>query len=432
MQKKMTYKEAVEWLYNATPQFQRIGAAAYKPGLETAVKLAAEFGNPHRRLKVIHVAGTNGKGSTCHTLAAVLRSAGYKTGLYTSPHLVDFRERIRVDGDMISKEAVSDFTERWIAKGRDDIAPSFFELTTIMAFDYFARNNVDVAVIETGLGGRLDTTNIVTPELCVITNISLDHVAQLGNHVASIAREKAGIIKQGVPVVIGNSDGEGVRDVFVGRCMEMGAQMIEASRGSYWTSVGEADGMRLYKNTPWGDIRGELTGDCQEENAATVMAAILQLQAMGWNITAESVAEGMSKVVELTGLQGRWMKTECCPDVICDTGHNTGGWQWLAPRLASFGSKLKMVIGFVNDKDVSHIMEMMPRDAEYFFTRASIPRALEAEKVMETAVVYGLKGKVIGDVPSAVKAAKESAAPGDVIFVGGSTFVVADYLASLR
>ncbi len=428
----MKYEEAVEWLYSATPQFQRIGAAAYKPGLDTAIKLAEMFGNPQQRFKVIHVAGTNGKGSTCHTLAAVLQSAGYKVGLYTSPHLVDFRERMRINGEMISKSAVTYFVERWLAMECNDIKPSFFEFTKVMACDYFERCGFDVAVIETGLVGRLDTSNIVNPVLCVITNISLDHIAQLGNSVAEIAKEKAGIIKENVAVVIGNAAGEGVKEVFENRCKEVGAEMIAAWGKRYWNSTEMTDNGRIYRSTPWGDLTGELTGDCQEENVATVLAAIERLQQQGWKITADNVACGLSRVVEMTGLQGRWMVTEQSPMVVCDTGHNVGGWRWLAPRLEAMGEGLKMVIGFVNDKDVSHIMEMMPRRAEYFFTQASIERALSAEDVRKEAESYGLHGRVVADVAEAVNEAKKSAAYTDTIFVGGSTFVVADYLSSLK
>ena len=421
----MTYDEAVKFLYDATPQFQQIGAAAYKPGLDSTHTLDRAFGHPHRKFRAIHVAGTNGKGSTAHTIAAILQSQGYKTGLYTSPHLVDFRERIRVNGQKIEKQAVVDFIKRYQAM-KDLPYVSFFELTTIMAFDYFASQNVDFAVIEVGLGGRLDSTNIISPLLSVITNISKDHVAQLGDSIAGIAAEKAGIIKPGIPVVIGESN-DITRPVFLSVAAKNESPIFFAPP-LYGYHV-DNNGNMIYPETSVGEITSVLSGDCQPKNAATILTAVNCLRTLGIKISNEAIKSGFLKVCELTGLMGRWMKLSSNPNVICDTGHNVGGWEYLSKRLASFGDKLKMVIGFVNDKDIRSIMQMMPTDAEYYFTRASIPRALDEKEVKRVAAEYGLKGECYGSVKEAFTAAKAAASSDDTIFVGGSTFVVADLLS---
>ncbi len=424
----MTYQQTLDFLYTQIPVFQCEGASAYKPGLERSLALAGAFGDPHKRFPSVHIAGTNGKGSTAHTIAAVLQRAGYKTGLYTSPHLVDFRERIRVDGKMIAERDVVDFVERF--RGMNlGIEPSFFELTMTMAFEHFAREGVDIAVVEVGLGGRLDSTNILLPRLSVITNISLDHTALLGDTPVAIAREKAGIIKGGVPVVIGEAEGD-VKRLFIERAEECGAPILFAEEVKPIKEVVAADGGGwLYRGTPFGELRGELGGDCQPRNAATILTALTLLSSQGWEIDDDAVAEGFARVTELTGLAGRWMKVSDNPSVICDTGHNTGGWEYLSRRLRSLSPRLKMVIGFVNDKDVSHILEMMPRDAEYFFTQASIPRALPADAVKAEGALHGLRGEAYGDVATAVEAAKKSASADDTIFVGGSTFVVGEFLS---
>lgn len=431
----MTYDETIEFLYSQTPQFQQIGAAAYKPGLGTVIALSEKFGNPHRRLRCIHVGGTNGKGSTAHSLASVLQAAGFKVGLFTSPHLLDFRERIRINGNMIPREEVTGFVER--CRECDALAakPSFFELTTVMAFDWFAREKVDVAVIEVGLGGRLDSTNIITPELSVITNISLDHVAQLGDTLPQIASEKAGIIKPGVPAVIGEADGK-VREVFERKAAEVGAPIRFACDDGIFEPGGEprlADtprGERLTADTrTFGPVEFELTGDCQQRNLATIICALEQLTDR-FTVTPVSVCTGLATVNESTGLVGRWMTLSQTPLTICDTGHNIGGWEWLGPRLSSHKGKLIMVIGFVNDKDTSHILPLMPRDAEYIFTRASVPRALPAEELALRAESAGLRGRTAPDVETALVMAREAAGdePDAMIFVGGSTFIVADAL----
>lgn len=425
----LSYEETVAYLYSCTPQFQLIGAAAYKPGLDTARCLDAAFGFPHKHYPTIHIAGTNGKGSTAHTIAAVLQSAGYRVGLYTSPHLVDFRERIRVNGEMISRDGVVGFMDRYRSMNVN-CSPSFFELTTIMAFDWFASQKVDVAVIETGLGGRLDTTNIIRPVLSVITNISFDHVAQLGNTLTSIAREKAGIIKPGVPVVIGEAEGD-VAQVFIDKAGEEKTDIVFAQNSSCIGTYTVGDDFNRYTGTPWGELEGELTGECQARNAAAILSA-LSLLKNRFSFSALDVKNAFSNVTSLTGLAGRWMKTEDSPVTICDTGHNTGGWQYTGKRLAAMPRPLSMVIGFVSDKDVDHIMPFMPRDAVYFFTQASIPRAMDAGTVAAKAHAFGLDGKVVPDVASAVAQAREADGDAGTVFVGGSTFVVADYLKSLQ
>lgn len=423
-----TYQEAIEFLYNQTPQFQQIGAAAYKPGLDTTRRLDDLFGNAHRNYKTIHVGGTNGKGSTAHTLAAVLQSAGLKVGLYTSPHLVDFRERIRVNGRKIPERDVIGFLNRFLESGFDG-QPSFFELTTIMAFDCFSREKTDVAVIEVGLGGRLDSTNIITPDLSIITNISRDHVAQLGYELTSIATEKAGIIKPGVPALVGEAEGE-VRQVFADRANEVGTTLEFAV--PLENSGLDQEHRIVYPSTPFGELRGELTGDCQPKNAATIVTALRILRDNGWNIPDAAVRKGFASVVELTSLYGRWMKVCDSPLTITDTGHNEGGWRYLSRRLSACGDKLHVVIGFVNDKDVAAIMGMLPTSAHYYFTRASVPRALDEQTLRRKGLMFGLEGESYPSVETALEAARANASDGDTIFVGGSTFIVADLMRSLE
>ena len=405
----MNYEETLEYLYKQLPVFQQIGSVAYKPGLQNTEALDKYFGYPHRKFHTIHVAGTNGKGSVSHLLAAILQLNGYKTGLYTSPHLIDFRERIRINGQMISKEDVIQFAEKHLASTLH-IQPSFFELTMMMAFNHFAENQVDVAVIEVGLGGRLDSTNIITPDLCVITNISYDHVQMLGDTLPKIAREKAGIIKSGIPVVIGEAQGE-VKQVFIDRAKEIKAPIIFAE----------------------GQIHfGELSGLCQEKNAATVLTAVGQLRNLGYNISHQSVYDAFAHVTSLTGLMGRWQQLESSPRLICDTGHNTGGIQYIVRQLQNESyQNLRIIIGMVNDKDISGVLAMLPQNAVYYFTRASIPRALPEERLYELAIKAGLTGKCYPSVQQAVEAAKKESRPDDLIFVGGSTFIVADLLKTM-
>lgn len=423
----VNYDEAINFLYTQLPMFQRMGANAYKPGLDTSIALDKAFGNPHSRFPSIHIAGTNGKGSTAHTLAAILQSAGYKVGLYTSPHLVDFRERIRINGEMISHSAVVDFVNRYRAL-QLDCQPSFFELTMTMAFEYFAKEKIDIAVIETGLGGRLDSTNIISPILSIITNISFDHTAFLGDTLTAIASEKAGIIKRNTPVVVGEASGD-VKQLFLDKSIEMNSPIKFADENKAFSSAELMPDGYLYHNTPFGNITGELTGECQQKNTATILSAIEQLRLIGWEITPDAVKQGFANVCNLTGLAGRWMELQQSPRVVCDTGHNVGGWEYLSRQLSQVEGKLHMVIGFVNDKDISHILDLMPHNATYYFTRAEIPRALSADEVKAIALAKGLKGEAYATVAEAYQKAIVSASATDTIFIGGSTFVVADLLS---
>lgn len=427
----MTYEETLHYLYTSIPVFQHSGASAYKPGLDTSKALDDHLGNPHKAYKTIHVAGTNGKGSVSHLLAAILRQAGYKVGLYTSPHLVDFRERIRVNGQMISKEYVTDFVERH-RLFFEPLHPSFFELTSTLAFDYFRAEKVDIAVIETGLGGRLDSTNIITPILSVITNISLDHTQYLGDTVEKIAAEKAGIIKSGVPALIGEVDTQHVAKVFTDKARQVGttvylAQEAQLMEESYLMDTGEW----YFNSTEYGQLFGQLGGVVQGKNAQTVLGALNLLDSAGIDIPQEAVREGFEHVVELTGLMGRWQVLQEKPRVVCDTGHNVGGWEYLKLHLAQeqlIHPHLYMVVGMVNDKDINGVLEQMPKEAYYFFTQASIARALPAEEFATRAASHGLSGMVCHSVAEAVEKALVRATEEDMIFIGGSTFIVADAL----
>ena len=348
----MTYEQSLDFLYNSLPMFQRIGGAAYKPGLGTSMALDNLFGNPHKTFKSIHITGTNGKGSTSHLIASILQLSGYKVGLYTSPHLVDFRERIRVNGKMISKEAVTDFVNRYLDMNFDG-SPSFFELTMMMAFDYFRSCNVDYAIIEVGLGGRLDSTNIITPILSVITNISFDHTQFLGNTLPQIASEKAGIIKPGIPVVIGEDCPE-IHDVFVKKAKTEGAPITFAEEQPAITCVKRENDFLQIDTHDYGTIIGELSGECQTKNANTVLTAINWLKQFGVKITNEAVINGFRNVCEISGLMGRWMIVGHNPRVVCDTGHNVGGIKYIVNQLKKENyNTLHIIIGFVNDKDIS-------------------------------------------------------------------------------
>ena len=423
------YSEVLNELYNDFAAFHKIGASAYTPGLDTTLELSRRLGNPHQRYECIHIGGTNGKGSTAHTLAAVLQAAGYRTGLYTSPHLTNFRERIRVNGKMIEKDFVVDFMHRF-KKIHEDYHPSFFEAVTLMAFDYFAACKVDVAIIEVGLGGRLDSTNVIDPLLSVITNISKDHTALLGATEELIAAEKAGIIKPGKPVVIGKAD-SGVLDVFSNAATACNSDMIVASQSNIYNSATRQSDSILYTGTPWGDISGQLTGECQKENTATILCALREFEKIKGSLPAEAVHRGFAEVCTMTGLMGRWtIVAESPVKIICDTGHNIGGWELLGPALADIAAKgtLRMIIGFVNDKNIDAIFECMPRNAVYYFTAPSNDRARPAESTAEIAQKYGLRGVVCPTVAKAYDRAHHDSADGDTIFIGGSTFVVADFL----
>lgn len=414
----MEYKEALDYLFAQLPMFSRVGAAAYKPGLERVETLADFFGHPERKWKSVHIAGTNGKGSVSSLIAATLQSAGYKVGLYTSPHLVDFRERIRINGVMIPEKRVIDFVEKWQNCEYSGDKPSFFELTMMMAFDYFAQEDVDIAVIEVGMGGRLDSTNIITPLLSVITNISFDHTQFLGDTLAKIAGEKAGIIKSGIPVVIGEATEE-TEPVFRAKASELSAPLREAYR--------EID---TDKNE---SLKCSLKGDYQKKNINTARIAIDELIKSGINISPEAISNGFANVEQLTGLRGRWTILQQNPILVCDTGHNEAGLRCNLSQLESLkrskpGCRLRMVIGFVADKDVDHILPMFPKDAKYYICNADIPRAMKAEVLYEKVRQLGMNAQCLPNVKDAATQALADSSENDIIYIGGSTFVVADFL----
>ena len=426
----MDYQETLTYLYNSAPLFQQVGSAAYKEGLENTYTLDEYFGHPHRRFRTIHIAGTNGKGSCSHTLAAILQSAGYKVGLYTSPHLVDFRERIRINGTPVSQQFVIEFVEKH-RHFFEPLHPSFFELTTAMAFLYFAEQAVDIAVIEVGLGGRLDCTNIIQPDLSLITNISFDHVQFLGNTLAQIAGEKAGIIKPHTPVVIGETTPE-TKPVFLDKALSVDAPIIFAEEEHLlYNASHEANGNYLYQTADYADLKGELGGLCQEKNTNTLLSALRQLKQTSYRFSETDVRNGFAHVCELTGLQGRWQRLANHPTVICDTGHNVGGIRYIAEQLSrQHYDRLRIVIGMVNDKDIRGVLALLPTDASYYFTQASVKRALPAEEVQKQASAFGLKGNAYPNVKIALKEALAQSSPQDLIFIGGSSFIVADLLAT--
>lgn len=417
----MNYQETIEYLFNSTPVFEKIGAKAYKPGLQTTFALDEHFGHPHQKYKTIHIAGTNGKGSSSHTLAAILQSQGYKVGLYTSPHLVDFRERIRMNGECVPEQYVIDFVEENRAFF-EPLHPSFFELTTAMALKYFAEQKVDYAVIEVGLGGRLDCTNIITPILSIITNISFDHTQFLGNTLAEIAGEKAGIIKPGVPVVIGEYLPE-TRTVFDKKAKSENAPILFAQ---------DFDVTRLENSEP-SDVDMELKGSYQKRNKKTILTA-LHILRQKLAISDEAIREGFAHVCELTGLRGRWEKLNDVPLTICDTGHNLAGWNYLAPQINSVKAETKhIVFGMVADKDVAHVLQLLKEKLEnrvkYYWTQPSTKRAIPVEKLSELALKLGLHGSLYHSVKEAYNAALKNAGKDDFVFVGGSSYVVADLLS---
>lgn len=429
----MTYQETLDYLFNVAPLFQNIGQGAYKEGLSNTHALDEHFGHPHKAYRTIHVAGTNGKGSCSHTIAAILQSAGYKVGLYTSPHLVDFRERIRVNGEMISEERVIDFVE----KERtffEPLYPSFFELTTALALLYFKEQKVDVAVIEVGLGGRLDCTNIISPDLSVITNISFDHTQFLGSTLPAIATEKAGIIKPNTPVVIGETNGhEDVRDVFSRKAAETGSPIIFAEEDNEIISSPVSQSVkRIYETKTYGTIEGQLGGECQVFNTNTILNAVSVLKDLGYNLTRENVLDGFSKVCDLTGLMGRWQVMETAPLTICDTGHNVGGIELITKQLKTINKKLRIVIGMVGDKDVKGSLSLFPKDATYYFTQASVKRAMDVNIIHSIGEELGLKGNKYDNVAEAYRNARKDADNSDFIYIGGSSFVVADYLQFVK
>jgi dihydrofolate synthase/folylpolyglutamate synthase len=412
--------------------FTRVGSAAYKTGLGNIEALCETLGNPEQKFKSIHVAGTNGKGSSSHLLASVLMEAGYKTGLFTSPHLKDFRERIRINGKLISRPEVIGFVEKSkIQFG--NLEPSFFEMNVALAFDYFARKKVDIAVIETGLGGRLDSTNVITPELSLITNISFDHADLLGHTLELIASEKAGIIKSNIPVVVSEKQSE-TFEVFQQKALGMQSVIRYAEDQIRWDNVREEfhDGRPwLMAETWWAkeklSIQSPLAGSYQLKNLAGVLTAIDALKKQGWKISKNAVEQGIRKVIENTGLRGRWEMLSEQPRVFCDTGHNEAGVQEVLKQIAKTPhQKLHLVWGMVSDKDVSKVLSLLPKEANYYFCRAQLPRALDAKALREKGLENGLKGKAYTSVRNALKAAKKAAQPNDLVVVGGSTFVVAE------
>ncbi len=431
----MDYEKVLEYLYEHLPYYQRNGPAAYKGSLENTLVLDQMFGCPHHNFRSIHIAGTNGKGSVSHMLAAILQEAGYKTALYTSPHLKDFRERIKVNGEMIPESYVVDFVLQFLEKNKTiDLEPSFFELTVMMAFKYFALQSVDIAVVEVGLGGRLDSTNIITPELSVITNISLDHTALLGDSLGKIALEKAGIIKHAVPVVIGETNPQ-TSMIFEGKAKENHASVLFADQilnSSYSFLSTDQKQLLTIRNKDvilFESLRLDLLGKYQTKNICTLLCAVLELQKMGWKISESNIRSGLENVTGLTGLSGRWQTIGANPRIICDTAHNEAGIREVVLQLKQIPfKKLHFVIGMVNDKDIAGVLALLPKEAVYYFTKASIQRALSEHQLMQMATFFGLNGAAYEDVASALLDAKMYADKDDLIFVGGSTFVVAEVL----
>lgn len=431
----MNYAETLEYLFSQLPMYQRQGASAFKKDLTNTLALCELLDNPQHKFKSIHIAGTNGKGSVSHMLASVFQTAGYKVGLYTSPHLKDFRERIKINGEMISEQSVIDFVKKF-KRDFERIKPSFFEMTVALAFDHFAKNEVDIAIIEVGLGGRLDSTNIITPELSVITNIGYDHQQFLGETLPEIAGEKAGIIKQNIPVVIGEFQQE-VAEVFEGKARETNSRLRFANREweirnaellsnsvddySLKMSVRHYNGIEL-------DAEGQLTGPHQKKNLLTVLEAVRTMSDAGWNVTRDHFKEGVKTVVDRTGLLGRWQILQRNPLIIADTGHNQEG---LEPNLQRLLSNRKpeqvhFVWGMVNDKDVSKTFLMLPKEATYYFCRPDVPRGLDVSVLEEKAKEFELRHTPFYSVSEALEAAKRGAKLNDIIYVGGSTFVVAE------
>lgn len=431
----MTYSETLEYLFKRLPMFQRSGPAAYKNNLDNTLRLDSLYNSPHKSYRTIHVAGTNGKGSVSHMLAAIFQKTGYKTGLYTSPHLKDFRERIKVNGKMISKIDVVE----WLTEYRTNnemwkIEPSFFELTVALAFDYFRKQQVDVAILEVGLGGRLDSTNIIQPELSIITNIGLDHTNLLGNTIREIAAEKAGIIKKQVPVIIGQTQEE-TKQVFLDKAIQQKSPIYFANEDynvAYSTKA--FDGKQILKIERKGvdkifDLKLDLLGAYQHKNLPAVLKAVDLLNDTKFNISEADVKDGLSDVAELTGLLGRWQIIGNNPLVVCDTGHNEDGIKSIVQQLNNTAyKKLHIVFGTVADKNPDSILALLPKNAVYYFVQANIERALDAAQLQTYAKKYQLEGETYSSVKEGLKIAKERADKNDLIFVGGSTFVVAEIL----
>ncbi len=430
----MNYQQTLEYLYTQLPMFTRVGASAFKKDLTNTLALCEVLDNPQHKFKSIHIGGTNGKGSTSHMLAAVLQTAGYKTGLYTSPHLKDFRERIRINGEMISEAEVVDFVANQQAN-IDEIQPSFFEMTVALAFDVFARHKVDIAIIEVGLGGRLDSTNVIMPLLSIITNIGWDHMNMLGNTLPEIAGEKAGIIKPHIPVIIGERQHE-IEQVFIDKAASQHADIRFASDhfGIIQNDQPADQALRNVTVVPAQanaqasyQLQLDLTGTYQLKNVKSVLLAVEELNKQGFVITTDQVKQALAKVKTLTGLQGRWQTLSTHPLTICDTGHNPDGIQEVLKNIAAIQfDHLHFVLGMVNDKDITKVLKLLPQNATYYFCRPDLPRGLEAESLQEQAQAVGLQGEVYPSVLQALKAAQQKATDRDLVFAGGSTFVVAE------
>ncbi|MCI5818834.1 MAG: bifunctional folylpolyglutamate synthase/dihydrofolate synthase [Paraprevotella sp.] len=422
----MTYEETINYLYNSVPMFQKVGASAYKEGLDNSHALDLHFNFPHKKYKTIHIAGTNGKGSCSHTLASILQDAGYKVGLYTSPHLKDFRERIRVNGKCIEKQYVIDFVESE-KDFFEPLHPSFFELTTALAFKYFAEQDIDIAVIETGLGGRLDCTNIINPIVSIITNISFDHTGFLGDTLEKIAFEKAGIIKPNTPVVIGETT-EGTRKVFINKAKETQSPISFAENNTEILSSDINGSGIVYTTRRYGKLFGELGGIYQTLNTRTVLTAIDVLKSLNIKISNENIKNGLAQVTASTGLMGRWQTVGKAPLVICDTGHNVGGWQYLSRQLAQQHCKtMRIVFGMVDDKDIETVMSMLPKHALYYFTKASTHRAIDEKVIKQIGDRLELQSKTFANVKEAFDTALKESDPNDFLFIGGSSYIVSDY-----
>ncbi len=426
----MTYQQTLEYIYAQLPMFSRIGAVAFKADLNNTIALCEHLDNPQTKFKSVHIAGTNGKGSTSHMLSAIFQTAGYKTGLYTSPHLKDFRERIKIDGEMIPEAYVVEFISR-IKPLIVKLSPSFFEITVAMAFEYFMRQQVDIAIIEVGLGGRLDSTNIITPGLSIITNISWDHMNMLGNTLEKIAGEKAGIIKHGIPVVIGERQA-GPDKVFEEKALQENSPLVFASEKRFvaeWQFEHNMlnAGVAIFHTDEKTYYQLDLTGIYQTKNLVTVLEAVKILQHQGWDITDENVHHALQKVKKLTGLHGRWDTIHQHPTIILDVGHNEEGIKAIAEQLEiTTYHHLRIVIGMVKDKEVDKILSYLPPTATYYFTRSVIPRALPEEELEEKGRSSGLSGNHYADVNTALRAALSHADKDDVILVCGSVFVVGE------
>lgn len=428
----MNYSQTVDYLYSRLPMFTRVGAAAFKKDLHNTIAFCSALNDPQNQYKTIHIGGTNGKGSTSHMLAAILQKAGYKTGLYTSPHLKDFRERIRINGKMVSKSFVTNFVKQQQSL-IEEIEPSFFEVTVAMAFSYFAQEKIDVAIIEVGLGGRLDSTNIIHPDLSVITNISLDHTNMLGNTFAEIAFEKAGIIKQNTPVIIGEHHPE-TDPVFIQKAKEQNAHLTFAEDELLIASASTKSNLlqlniQGVKDNTATELSLDLTGNYQRKNIITVLQSVRALREIGYQIKDEAVLEALQSVKKLTGLQGRWQTVSKSPLIICDTGHNKAGIAEVVQNIQQTPyEQLHMVIGMVKDKDITAVLSLLPQKATYYFCQPDLERALPAQELAEQAASFNLKGKVFHSVATALAEAKSKAQANDLIFVGGSTFVVAEMI----